>query len=425
MDNNPIYDRLVEIIDAGKSELVDLCLQLGNTPSPHAKERVLGEAVLARLKQYGIGGELQYITDQCVNAIATIPGAASGQSLIFNAHMDTGPELGPNATENEKKLETAWIDGDMLFGKGMINDKAQLCAFIVAMGAIKKAAVQLKGDLSLTAVAFETGNPSIDRQQGIDFPGEGFGTKWAVDRGVVADYALVGETSGFGIVQAECGAAWFKIRVKGREVYTPRLERGASIQENPNAFAKAAQVVVAFEQWAVVYEQRETLSFAGGTIVPKAQVVDVRGSSQDIGRPSPFCDIFLDVRIAPETNPNAVKRELQQLVRRLNIDCDVVLFQYSRGHIAKNAAPLIAAVTSAHKYIFGSEPPQPPSAEISMWRDLNVFNEVGIPSICYGPPRQREPMSGAQNRAMKIEHLVQATKVYALTALMICGVETS
>jgi hypothetical protein len=56
-----------------------------------------------------------------------------------------------------------------------------------------------------------------------------------------------------------------------------------------------------------------------------------------------------------------------------------------------------------------------------MWRDLNVFNEVCIPSICYGPPRQREPLSGAGNRAMKIADLVQATKVYALTALEVCG----
>ena len=58
-----------------------------------------------------------------------------------------------------------------------------------------------------------------------------------------------------------------------------------------------------------------------------------------------------------------------------------------------------------------------------MWRDLNVFNEVGIPSVCYGPPRQREAMSGAQNRAMKISDLVAATKVYALTALFLCGGE--
>jgi hypothetical protein len=33
-------------------------------------------------------------------------------------------------------------------------------------------------------------------------------------------------------------------------------------------------------------------------------------------------------------------------------------------------------------------------------------------------------MSGAQNRAMKIADLVQATKVYALTALLVCEYET-
>jgi hypothetical protein len=38
-----------------------------------------------------------------------------------------------------------------------------------------------------------------------------------------------------------------EIGVKGREVYTPRYERGTSIQENPNAFAKAAHVIQAFE----------------------------------------------------------------------------------------------------------------------------------------------------------------------------------
>jgi acetylornithine deacetylase/succinyl-diaminopimelate desuccinylase-like protein len=424
MDKDPAYEKLIELIDKEKNNLVALCLRLGNTPSHHGKERKLGEAVLQWLDAAAIQGELQFITDESVNAVATLPGAANGKSLIWNAHMDTGPELGPEATEDAKKLETAWMDGDMLFGKGMINDKAQLCAFMIAMRAIKQSGIKLKGDLTLTAVAFETGNPSIDQQQGINFPGEGFGTKWAIDRGVVADYALVGETSGFGIVQAECGAAWLKVRVKGREVYTPRLERGQSIQENPNVFAKAVAVITAIEHWALQYEKRETMEFAGGTIIPKAQIVNVRGSTV-VGRPSPFCDIFVDIRIVPGKNPSTVKQEIEAVVGKLNLDCEVSLFQYSRGYIAKNAEPLISAVTAAHRYIFGAEPPTPPSAEISMWRDLNVFNEVGIPSICYGPPRQREPMSGAQNRAMKIADLVQATKVYALTALMVCGYEAA
>jgi acetylornithine deacetylase/succinyl-diaminopimelate desuccinylase-like protein len=211
------------------------------------------------------------------------------------------------------------------------------------------------------------------------------------------------------------------VRVKGREVYTPRLERGNSVQENPNAFVKAVPVITAIEAWAVAYEKRETMKFAGGTIIPKAQIVEVRGGGR-VDRPNPFCDIFIDVRIVPGKNPNDVKKEIDAALKPLGVDCEVSLFQYSRGYIAKNAEPLIGAIAEAHRYIFNSEPPAPPSAEISMWRDLNVFNEVGIPSVCYGPPRQREPLSGAGNRAMKIDDLVQATKVYALTALKLCGI---
>lgn len=421
MERNSTYDKIANIIEDDRQHLVDLCLQLGNTPSPHGKERRVGEAVLKWLKECGIDGQLQFITEESVNAVASVPGSADGTSLIFNAHMDTGPELAPDATEEEKKIESAWTEGELIFGKGVINDKAQLCAFMIAARAIRKAGIKLKGDLTITAVAFETGDPSVDQCQGINYPGEGFGTKWVIDRGVVADYALVGETSGFGVVPAECGAAWIKVRVKGREIYTPRLERGTSLQANPNAFVKAAHMILRIEEWAVEYEKREAKEFPWGSIVPKAQVVDVRGSS-GVGRASPFCDIYIDARIVPGKNPNDVKKEIAELVRKEGFHCDVSLFQYSRGHIARNAEPLMSAIQTAHRYIFGSDPPKPPSAETSMWRDLNVFNEIGIPSVCYGPPRQREALSGAQNRAMKIADLVQATKVYALTALLVCGV---
>ena len=422
MKKEKVYDDLLAGIEGDRTELVDLCLKLGNTPSHHGKERKVGEAVLAWLTECGIHGSLQFITDESVNAVATIAGSGDGTSLIFNAHMDTGPELGPDATEADKKIDGAWTEGELIFGRGVINDKAQLCAFMIAARAIKRASIRLRGDLTITAVAFETGAPSIGEYQGVNFPGEGFGTKWVVDRGVTADYALVGETSGFGIVRAECGAVWLKVRVKGKEVYTPRFERGASIQENPNAFAKAAHVILALEEWAVRYQQKEKLEFEGGAIVPKAQIMNIRGNNE-ISQASPFWDIYMDIRLVPGKKPEAVKKDVARAVRALGIECEVSAFQYSRGHIAENAEALISALTDAHRYVFGTEPPLPPSAEVSMWRDLNVFNEVDIPSVCYGPPRQRDPFSGAGNRAMKISDLVAATKVYALTALLVCGTD--
>src|SRR5207344_3536306 len=91
MEKNPTYESVIKLIDGQKNDLVDLCMQLGNTPSFHAQERKLGEAVLQWLERAGIKGELQFITDESVNAVATLHGTGDGTSLIWNAHMDTGP----------------------------------------------------------------------------------------------------------------------------------------------------------------------------------------------------------------------------------------------------------------------------------------------------------------------------------------------
>ena len=409
--------RLKDIIDGDREDLVRLCLDLGGMPSPHAQERALGEAVAAWLKENGIEAFLQRITDESVNAVGVIRGSGGGSSLILNAHMDTGPELPADASEEDVQMEGAWVDGDLMFGKGLINDKAQLCAFMIAARALGKAGVVLRGDLYVTGVAFETGEPSVDDTQGVNFPGEGFGAKWLIDRGVTADYCLVGETSGFGIITGECGAVWLKIRCKGRELYTPRLERGESLRTHPNPYIKMAHAVIALEQWAIEYEQKARFEFPGGTMIPKAQVTGVRGGSG-------YCDIHYDVRIVPKTDPQTIKREIEAVMATLDFDSEVSVYQYSRGHVARNADMLIDSIDQAHRDVMGAEPPAPPSAEISMWRDMNVFNEVGIPAVCYGPPRQREDISQARNRAMKIDDLVAATKVYALTILSGCGEST-
>jgi hypothetical protein len=54
-----------------------------------------------------------------------------------------------------------------------------------------------------------------------------------------------------------------------------------------------------------------------------------------------------------------------------------------------------------------------------MWRDINSFNEVGIPAITYGPRSQRH----SYRKAITIEAMVQAACVYARTMVDICGQE--
>lgn len=412
--NQAIYARVMDIIDNDRQDLVDLCLDLGNTPSPHAKERPLAEWISAWQKANGIDSWLQPITQESANVVGVIRGAENGPSLIFDAHIDVGQELSPDAPERIRRIHQAWVEDDTIFGFGVVNDKGQMAAFMIAARALLKAGVRLMGDLTLAGVTFETGAPSVGAQQGINYPGEGFGTWWLFNRGVTADYALVGETSGFGLITAECGELGLDIRTKGRTVYTPRLER-TSIEDHPSAIVRSAQVIPAFEEWAIGYERQARMEFEGGTIVPRAQILGIHGSGS-------LTSLHVDVRIAPGANPRVVQREIRDHLRSRGFDCELSAFQWSRGYIARNAEPLIGAVTDAHYAVFNSAPPKPPTAEVSMWRDVNMFNEVGIPSICYGPPRQRETYSDAQDRAVKIADMVSATKVYALTALNLCGI---
>jgi len=408
------YERVAAIIENDRQELVDLCLRLGNMPSPHGREREVAQVVVEWLRENGIDGYLQPITEQSANAVGQIPGSDDGTSLILDAHIDTWTAVPADAPGRIKKIQGAWVEGDLLYGYGVINDKAQVAAFMVAARALQKAGLKPRGDLTVAGVAFETGSPSVDEQQGIEFPGEGFGSRWMIDRAVTADYALIGETTDFGIVTAECGDLRLKITLEGRTLYTPRVERSLSLAEHPNAIVRMAHVVQALEEWALQYEQRQRFEFARGTIIPKAQVERIRG----IGGSA---SIYFDIRLLPGANPRAVAQEVRQLINHRGFACQVSAYQWSRGYIAQGAEPLIDAVEEAHRFVFGRPSATPPSDVLSMWRDLNAFNEVGIPSVCYGPPRQKELFSDDQNRCMRIADLVAATKVYALTALGLCG----
>jgi acetylornithine deacetylase/succinyl-diaminopimelate desuccinylase-like protein len=410
-----LQERVCARIDEHASELIDLCVDLGNTVSPHGQERPIAEKIAAWLQQHGVHSWLQPITADSANVVGLVPGTGDGKSLIFDAHTDTGPELSPDVPERVRRINQAWVEEGVIYGAGVANDKGQLAALMMAVQALLAADVRLAGDLYIAGVAFETGWPSVGASQGINFPGEGFGTWWLFNRGVTADYALVGETSGFGLITAECGELGLELRLHGRQKYTPRYERGASWRENPNSVVHAAHLVPAVEEWAVAYERTNTLAFDRGTIVPKAQIELLHGgASQTI--------LHLDVRILPGANPRAVQRDLQEFLSQQGLSCEITPYQWSRGYLARGAEPLITAVTDAHVAVFGSSPPDPPTEEVSMWRDVNMFNEVGIPSICYGPPRGQEPYSDDGNRAVRAPDMVAATKVYALTAMNLCGV---
>jgi acetylornithine deacetylase/succinyl-diaminopimelate desuccinylase-like protein len=320
--------------------------------------------------------------------------------------------------EEEPHFNGAWVDDGKVYGHGVVNDKGPMAAFLIAAKALRDSGASIGGDVILTMVVGEIGGAPIDEFQGTSYLGKGLGTRHLVDHGVFADCALVAETTGFGLAWAECGALYIKITTRGKRLYTPYIQRPHPPEESPNALIQMAKLLLAIEEWALEYEKKNVLPIETGEIRPKAGVGAIRSGLPF--RPSccpAVCSSYLDVRLLPGADPKPILEDLRSLAGRIGVGAEFEVYLHRRGYIGENIEHLRSAIESAHRHVFGTKPGGVPSPVTSMWRDVNVFNGAGIPSITYGPGSG----SGGGATYLEVEDLVRASQVYALTALSACG----
>jgi acetylornithine deacetylase/succinyl-diaminopimelate desuccinylase-like protein len=424
-------DEVLEAIDAAREELAELALTLGNTYGPVGAERATAEVVDGWWRGQGIRSRLVEIVDARANVVAEIGGAghdASGRSLIFNAHLDTeasGPDYDRLMAVADPNVTGAWREGDRLFGHTVLNDRGCMAVFMIAGRALSRHAGPLPGRVVFTSVAGETGQAPVDEYQGLRYEGKGFGTSYLVEHGVVGDYALVAETTDFASCWYNCGAAYYKVTLRGSNMYTPRLVRPASevIREHPNAIVKAAAAVQAIERWAIDREQTLAQQTPCGQVRPKAQVGAIRGGIPwRPNRSSPYCALYVDVRLLPGEPVEPATASLRAALVAAGLDAEVDVIMAKAGAVGVGVEPLADAVAAAYRRVRGEDQPREAEvAVVSMWRDNNVFNKAGIPSLTFGPSRGTADVQGRGH--FELDDLVAAAKMYALTALQIAGGE--
>ena len=412
METDAARARVLAIVDDEREDLVDLCLALGNLRDYSGHERAVGEAVVEWLREAGIDAWLQQIDETSVNAIGVLRGRdaerRNGHSLILNAHMDT-QGIAPKGDESvERRVRGAWRDSELLFGQGLANDKAQLAAEMIATRAIRKSGIGLHADLFVTGVAQETSAPFDEEISAWSGVGpresqvrEGFGARWLVEQGIVADYALVGEVSDFTMSVAQAGYLRLRVSVPGTVAYTPAIRRGQGIGGNPNPFERAGHVITRIEAWAKAYEEQARFTFWGGTVIPKAQIYEIRSSGPAWTEQVDYCHIFLDIRLAPEAAPMEIQRSLARAIADTGLECEIQAYDFRRGFVSNGAERLMESLKDAHKAVLEEDLSFAPTGVISMWRDANAFNEAGIPAVWLRSGNQRSNRRWGRRRSRR------------------------
>ncbi len=415
-------DAVTARIEDAREELAALCLDLGSTFAPFGQEAVVAARIHEWYRDNGIPSRLVELVEGRANVVARLDGEGSGASLMFNAHLDTevsGPDFDNLMQVPDPNRRGGWREGDRLFGHTILNDRHGHALFMVAARAIRDAGVTLQGDLVLTSVAGETGSAPVDEYRGMAYEGKGLGTQYLVDHGVRADFAIVAETTDFAPCWYNTGALYAKVTLRGRNMYTPRLRRpdARDLRAHPNAIVQAAAVVEAIEAWAIQYEHSRTGPTPCGEVRPVAQVGAIRGGiPYRPNRSAPYCALYVDIRTLPDEEPRAVLADLGAAVRAVGVDAEVEMVMAKRGAVAEGIEPLTDAIIEAHQRVRGVPPPtEAEPAVVSMWRDSNILNRAGVPALTFGPGRGRAAVQGTGY--MELDDLVDAAKMYALTAM--------
>jgi acetylornithine deacetylase/succinyl-diaminopimelate desuccinylase-like protein len=307
------------------------------------------------------------------------------------------------------------IDGDWIYGLGIYNMKGALVCYTQAVKALQRAGVKLKGDVIVAAVAGEIEKTQWGDFKGKEYRGYGYGTHYLVNHGVLPDMCILGEPTDTHLVLEHFGSMWVRISCTGIYVHTAFCEG----REEMNSIRRMHELLTEILRWIESWEKKA--AYGGKKAI--VNLGGIRGGhAWRASRTPEKTDLFLDVRVPPTIAMNEARREVQQVfldLEKKHPDWGVEFETYVSvpGARIREDHELIKAIDTNHAAVMGA----PPQREVVTWcSDASVLSRYGIDTVNYGPssgPRDRE------GEKVSIKTLVDITKVYALTAAEICGVQ--
>ncbi len=402
-----IDEMITKVVDTiQEDEVVAFASDLVRIPSLVGEETPLARWLQKFFEQRGYEVEMQEVIKGNWQPIARLKGTGGGQDLMLNGHIDTDP-LSIDCVDPY----TPKVVGKRLEGWGLDNMKGGVAAMIMAAEAVRKAGVQLKGDLVICAVVGETNELGYNH-----------GTTYLLDQGVWADAAIVPEPYGAPNVinTVTGGTTTLIIHTKGSVVET-------ATSGPVDAFRKMVKILDALEEMEMTHEPWSKLPSAPnitcGTIkAGRGRDYDPRSSYSF----ADFCTALVGFIYVPGQTPDTIMEDVQRTIEKLKEDDPELEYEIEHsGSLPPIDTPIdlpvIEAIKRNYNRVTGDEIKEV-GAPSEMPSDHTLLYEKGMQAVCYGLEGGWIHEPGVrQYQFVDIDQMVLATKVIAATAVDFCN----
>ena len=399
-----------------RDALVEMTRELVELPSPTGAEAPVSDYLARRFAELGLAVDLQEVEPGRENVVARWPGPAAGPSVLLLGHMDSAPGIG--------RASAQLLDGGWIAGLGASNMKSAFPCYWMAVHMLAQAGVRLSGELLVAGVVGEIERAPVGAYRGAGMRGSGHGARYLASHGLMPDFVINGEPTGLRVQTANCGYLFVRLTTRGVTQHSAYRRHGV------DAIASMERVLPRIRAWESEYQER----FPHPRIRPTVNVGAIEGGSP----PTPSlvanrCDAYVNVMLLPGADVRAVRREFDELVAALNgadpeLRLEAAVYMVGRGYELRHDAELPREVRSAHALVTGAEPVEPDAERYGVSSDNWVFADLGAQGITYGPAGISRTEPGAYaaydaefGEVVRIDDLVTASSVYALTILRLLG----
>lgn len=295
----------------------------------------------------------------------------AGRSLILNGHVDVVPPGPHQAWTSPPYLPE--IRSGRMYGRGAGDMKAGLAASLYALRALRHAGLEPASELILESV--------------IEEECSGNGALATVQRGYLADAAVIPEPFDRSLLTAQLGVLWLRVTVQGRPTHVLEATAGSD----------AIQLA-----WQITEELRRLEEEMNRPCeVPHDYAGAVHPINVNVGRfrggewPSSVaasCTFDARVGFFPGTSADEAQRRVERRIgefvaehaqlRERPPKLDWIGFHAEPYRIGWEREPL-PTLRAVHRGLTGEEPAWLASTATTDARILGLAG--GIPTTCYGP----------------------------------------